>query len=158
VTKFDAFQGSIRELRVEVDQAKAGKADPAKLRTLVATARTRSGVLTAHLMVTARHNERSREHYQGLLSDVTVMRKQLEEMQVTMPFEAFDQGLTAIESKLPALTQQTPYTLLMMRIVEIGLPVLLSIFSVIFIFRYSLTEKRSREIKELIEQRNRINA
>ncbi len=158
VTKFDAFQGSVRELRTEVDHAKAGKADPAKMRTLVATARTRSGALAAHLEVTARHSDRSREHYQALLTDVAGMRKQLELMQVTMPLEAFDRELTVIETKLPALTQQTPYTLLMMRIVEIGLPVLLSLFSVFFIFRYSLTEKRSHEIKELLEQRNRIKA
>jgi Na+/melibiose symporter-like transporter len=42
----------------------------------------------------------------------------------------------------------------MMRIVEIGLPVLLSLLSVFFVFRYSLTEKRSHEIKDLLKQRN----
>ena len=52
------------------------------------------------------------------------------------------------------LTQQTPYTLLMMRVVEIGLPLLLSIFSIFFVLRYSLTEKRSHEIKEILKQRN----
>jgi Na+/melibiose symporter-like transporter len=48
----------------------------------------------------------------------------------------------------------------MMRVVEIGLPLFLSIFSVFFVIRYSLTEKRSREIKELLIQRNieRLNA
>ena len=52
------------------------------------------------------------------------------------------------------LTKQTPYTLLMMRVVEIGLPLLLSIFSIFFLLRYSLTEKRSHEIKELLKKRN----
>ena len=42
----------------------------------------------------------------------------------------------------------------MMRVVEIGLPVLLSIFSIFFLLRYSLTEKRSHEIKDLLKQRN----
>jgi Na+/melibiose symporter-like transporter len=42
----------------------------------------------------------------------------------------------------------------MMRVVEIGLPLLLSIFSILFILQYSLTEKRSHEIKDLLKQRN----
>jgi Na+/melibiose symporter-like transporter len=41
----------------------------------------------------------------------------------------------------------------MMRLVEIGLPALLSVFSILFLLRYSLTEKRSQEIKELLKQR-----
>ena len=42
----------------------------------------------------------------------------------------------------------------MMRVVEIGLPLLLGIFSIFFLLRYSLTEKRSHEIKNLLKQRN----
>ena len=42
----------------------------------------------------------------------------------------------------------------MMRVVEIGLPILLSIFSIFFVLRYTLTEKRSHEIKDLLKQRN----
>ena len=57
-------------------------------------------------------------------------------------------------SEFVQLTQQTPYTLLMMRVVEIGLPLLLSIFSIFFLLRYSLTEKRSHEIKALLKKRN----
>jgi Na+/melibiose symporter-like transporter len=65
-----------------------------------------------------------------------------------------DNELGTIESKIVPLTQQTPYTLLMMRVVEIGLPLLLSIFSIFFVLKYSLTEKRSHEIKDLLRQRN----
>jgi Na+/melibiose symporter-like transporter len=42
----------------------------------------------------------------------------------------------------------------MMRIVEIGLPILLSLLSIFFALRYSLTEKRSHEIKDLLKKRN----
>jgi len=38
------------------------------------------------------------------------------------------------------------------------LPLLLSIFSVFFVMRYSLTEKRSHEIKDLIKKRNEERA
>jgi Na+/melibiose symporter-like transporter len=45
----------------------------------------------------------------------------------------------------------------MMRVVEIGLPLLLSIFSIFFVLKYSLTEKRSHEIKDLLRERNVAN-
>lgn len=58
------------------------------------------------------------------------------------------------QKNVVTVKKQTPYTLLMMRVVEIGIPVLLSIFSLMFIFRYTLTEKRSLEIKELLKAKN----
>jgi len=75
-------------------------------------------------------------------------------MNAAISLVLLDNELGAIESKIVPLTQQTPYTLLMMRVVEIGLPLLLSLFSIFFVMRYSLTEKRSHEIKELLRQRN----
>ncbi len=66
-----------------------------------------------------------------------------------------DKELGTIENEIKSLTKQTPYTLLMMRVVEIGLPILLCIFSIFFIIRYSLTEKRSHEIKDLLAKRNK---
>ncbi|HSA04811.1 MAG TPA: hypothetical protein P5145_04375, partial [Tenuifilaceae bacterium] len=62
--------------------------------------------------------------------------------------------IDSVKTQLPKLTEQPPYTLLLMRIIEIGLPILLSIISLIFIYRYSLTEKRSIEIKQLLKDRN----
>jgi Na+/melibiose symporter-like transporter len=61
------------------------------------------------------------------------------------------------QKNVVTVKKQTPYTLLMMRVVEIGIPVLLSIFSLMFIFRYTLTEKRSLEIKELLKAKNTPN-
>ena len=71
-----------------------------------------------------------------------------------LPPDRLDEGLAAIEEEITQLTRQAPYTLLMMRVVEIGLPILLSVFSLFFVLRYTLTEKRSFEIKELLKQRN----
>ena len=68
--------------------------------------------------------------------------------------DVLDEGLGELEEEIMQLTRQAPYTLLMMRMVEIGLPILLSVFSFFFVFRYTLTEKRSLEIKELLKQRN----
>ena len=71
-----------------------------------------------------------------------------------MPLDQLDKELSTLETDLVQLTIQSPYTLLMMRVVEIGLPLLLSIFSIFFVLRYTLTEKRSHEIKDLLKQRN----
>jgi Na+/melibiose symporter-like transporter len=78
----------------------------------------------------------------------------LANMDVSVPLGVLDKELSTIESKIVPLKKQTPFTLLMMRIVEIGLPLFLSIFSIFFVLRYSLTEKRSHEIKELLRIRN----
>jgi Na+/melibiose symporter-like transporter len=75
-------------------------------------------------------------------------------MNTTLSLNFLDKQFGIIEREIVPLTKQTPYTLLMMRVVEIGLPLLLSIFSIFFVLRYTLTEKRSHEIKELLRQRN----
>jgi glycoside/pentoside/hexuronide:cation symporter, GPH family len=51
------------------------------------------------------------------------------------------------------LKLQAPKTLLRLRIVEIGLPLLLSIVSILLTLRYPLTEARCYEIKETLEKR-----
>ena len=75
-------------------------------------------------------------------------------MNMASSMEILDKELSAIKNNIVPLTKQTPYTLLMMRVVEIGLPLFLSLFSIFFVLRYSLTEKRSHEIKDLLKQRN----
>lgn len=54
-----------------------------------------------------------------------------------------------------ALSQQSPRTLLMLRVIEISLPLLLSIVSITLALRYPLTEERCYEIKAALEARNR---
>ena len=51
------------------------------------------------------------------------------------------------------LRRKSPDTLFRLRLVEIGLPLVLSVVSMLFLLRYPLTEQRCREIKELLGQR-----
>ena len=51
------------------------------------------------------------------------------------------------------LRRQSPDTLFRLRLVEIGLPLALSVVSILFVLRYPLTEQRCYEIKELLKQR-----
>jgi len=157
VTKVDALQGSVRELRSEVNAAIPGVPDAARLHPLIGKARTRAGALLAHFEVKAKNGGRNSSHYRELARDITDLRKGLDNMSAAVGAGALDRELIRIEQDLPRLTQQTPFTLLMMRIVEIGLPVLLSLFSLFFILRYSLTEARSHEIKDLLRARHDAN-
>jgi GPH family glycoside/pentoside/hexuronide:cation symporter len=56
------------------------------------------------------------------------------------------------------LAKQSPRTLLMLRVIEIGLPLVLSIFSILLTLRYPLTEERCYEIKALLEARKQDEA
>ena len=98
--------------------------------------------------------EETDKHYDQIMKEITVVRAKIANIQTTSSLASLDKDLGTIENDIMPLTQQTPYTLLMMRVVEIGLPFLLSLVSIFFVLKYSLTEKRSHEIKELLKQRN----
>jgi GPH family glycoside/pentoside/hexuronide:cation symporter len=135
------------------------QAIPLLLQTKLEKARVNALILTAHLddeSQTKRvtRSEKSKIHYAELLNGIGKINDQLAVMQPRQTLPALDKQLATIEEEIKSLTKQTPYTLLMMRVVEIGLPILLSLISIFFVLRYSLTEKRSHEIKELLKQRN----
>jgi Na+/melibiose symporter-like transporter len=59
----------------------------------------------------------------------------------------------ALPDLLLELRKQSPRTLFRLRLVEIGLPLALSVVSILLTLRYPLTEQRCYEIKELLKQR-----
>jgi glycoside/pentoside/hexuronide:cation symporter, GPH family len=154
VTKVDALQGSIRELHKEVQAQPAGEAPSVAMMEFLQKARTKSSELMAHLEEKATNDKHGKEHYKTLMQNMAGVNERLAGLDVSTSSESFDAVLSSIETDIMQLTVQSPYTLLMMRVVEIGLPVLLSLFSIFFVMKYSLTEKRSHEIKELIKKRN----
>jgi len=129
------------------------RAIPLTLQTKLVKARMYSFELRSHLEAKSLETKNSRKHYDDIMQKVNGVNNRLINMNVASSMEILDKELGAIEGSIVPLTQQTPYTLLMMRVVEIGLPLLLSIFSIFFVMRYSLTEKRSHEIKELLKKR-----
>jgi hypothetical protein len=98
--------------------------------------------------------EETDKHYAQIMKEITGVRARIAAIQTTSSLSSLDKDLGNIEHDIMPLTQQTPYTLLMMRVVEIGLPFLLSLLAIFFLLKYSLTEKRSHEIKDLLKQRN----
>jgi GPH family glycoside/pentoside/hexuronide:cation symporter len=130
------------------------EAIPLTLQTKLEKARMNSFELLSHLEDKSLKTQNSKEHYKNLMQNITGINNRLTNINATMSLELIDKELGTIEKEIKPLTLQTPYTLLMMRVFEIGLPLLLSIFSIFFVLRYSLTEKRSHEIKDLLKQRN----
>jgi len=135
------------------------KAIPLTLHTKLEKARKNSFELMAHLEGKSLKTKNSAAHYKQIMQNVTGVNDRLASMNPALPMDMLDKELGTIETEIVPLTKQTPYTLLMMRVVEIGLPLLLSLISIFFIVRFSLTEKRCHEIKELLRQRNteRVN-
>jgi hypothetical protein len=130
---------------------------PLTLETKLVKARMYSFELRSHLEAKSLETKNSREHYDVIMQEISGVNNRLAGMNTASSMVILDNELGAIESRIVPLTQQTPYTLLMMRVVEIGLPLLLSIFSIFFVLKYSLTEKRSHEIKDLLRERNVAN-
>ena len=129
------------------------QAIPLTLQTKIVKARMNSFELRSRLEDKSLGTKNSKEHYKKLMEEVTGVNNRLVNLNTKSSPDSLEKELGSIESSIRPLTQQTPYTLLMMRVVEIGLPLLLSIFSIFFVLRYSLTEKRSHEIKELLKKR-----
>jgi len=111
--------------------------------------------LEAHLKTRTKESEKSEEHYRELLENMANIRNDLSTFNTAKDPRLLEDELLQLEERIVPLKIQSPYTLFMMRLVEIGLPVLLSIFSFFFITRYSLTEERLQEIKQLLKARNK---
>ena len=148
------MQGSIRVIEKEAESLNEGNAATANLADLLQDAREKSTALITHFKEEVEKDNKNALHYESLIQLANDIGSKINNLNPDLQPDELVKQVAEIEKSTVALTQQSPFTLLMMRIVEIGLPVLLSIFSIFFIFRYSLTEKRSLEIKELLKERN----
>ncbi|MEJ2595040.1 MAG: MFS transporter [bacterium] len=148
VTKVDALQGSVRELRSEVEVDQDIPDRTARLEELINKSGDRAEALREHLETAAQETDRDPEHYHSILQSIGDVNDRIDALEPTAAEDKLGAELIPIEEEIEKLKRQSPYTLLMMRVVEIGLPLLLSLFSFFFIFRYTLTENRIQEIKE----------
>jgi len=95
-------------------------------------------------------------HYKELETISNEISERLMLMKANPTLAVIQSEIKATEQNIVPLKKQTPYTLLMMRIIEIGLPIILSLISILLILRYTLTEKRLVEIKELLANKNQF--
>lgn len=124
------------------------------LRTDILKAEMASFELMSHLAGKSADDINNSAHYADLIGISSTLYARVSTIDASSPPQTLDNELGLIEKDIVPLTRQSPYTLLMMRIVEIGLPLLLSIFSIFFVLRYTLTEKRSRQVQEQLRERN----
>jgi Na+/melibiose symporter-like transporter len=155
VTKVDRLYGDVRELRATLTSSAApeGAVGP-----LLERARRDAAELHSYLQGKALAGEqgagKGAEHYSALAHTTETVKDKLAGLSAAPKPGNLEAQLGSIDAALVLLTKQQPYTLLMMRAVEIGLPLLACCLSLLFILRYSLTEERSREIKAQLEQRH----
>jgi GPH family glycoside/pentoside/hexuronide:cation symporter len=99
------------------------------------------------------------EHFLGLFKQVEVVRTTTQGLldnsadSVTKPKE-LTQAANALMQQVLLLEPQSPITLFRLRLVEIGMPLLLSVISIFLALRYPLTEARCHEIKRELEARH----
>lgn len=160
VTKVDKLHGDVRDMRATVMESRS-HAHPHQRASLQLSAslehaRADAADLGSYFdrKISAKDAPRNSEHYRALARSSDEIRSQLSSMSAQAP-DALPAQLASIEATLKQLTRQPPFTLLLMRAVEIGLPLLACLLALLFVRRYALTETRSREIKEQLARRHR---
>lgn len=146
VTKVDKLQGEVRALLAQPSGA--------DLQARLDKATTAATDLRTYLGKKAESGIKSREHYQRLAHTTEQVEAALSSLQAMAPSTVLKDQLTAVEKQTVELTKQPPYTLLLMRIVEIGLPLIACLLSLLSVLGYALTEARSREIKDELARRH----
>ena len=128
-------------------QAEAGpRGDGAPVDRLAADA----GRLRSHLESRLATQPAEAPHTHALLAHLGAVEKLAE--------DAGDPALSRrvageLAAQAQLLRRQSPATLFRLRLVEIGLPLALSLVSILLVLRYPLTEQRCCEIKQLLRRR-----
>jgi GPH family glycoside/pentoside/hexuronide:cation symporter len=171
-TAFDERQNvSVEALRGEIavikEQAEKWQKEDTKtedrlgtLRNQLSQAIDQSNKLQQHFAKRARDYPDQSEHFQQLIQSTAYLRSQIRnELRASSDNLAADpdQVIRLANNFLQQTTylkQQAPKTLFRLRLVEIGVPLALSIVSILLTLRYPLTEARSYEIKAALQQRH----
>ena len=154
VKQVDQLQGSLGEIHAEL---KITPLQNDKLSSLIRQAAEQAAELNAYL-TEPKQAPLSQSHQQQLLVAAGSVQQQLKQLaEQENPSQQLSETLASVDKLLPQLKQQAPASLLRMRIVEIGLPLLLSLISLLFAWRYPLTEQRCQEIKQTLLARRQSN-
>ncbi|HEX5660599.1 MAG TPA: MFS transporter [Polyangiales bacterium] len=141
----DADPKQVRVLKREIQNLRA--------RAKLEITRVHAVELRVYLQSRAASGD-SAEHYRELADASKEIGATLAHMTEALAPEKLQAELVDVTRALAALSQQSPYTLFRMRSIEIGLPLVACLFSLLFVLRYRLTEGRSREIKDQLAQRH----
>lgn len=122
--------------------------------------RGHTDTLQIHFADRIENHPENEAHVHGLIEQLETIDSSIKALRsnpqqaITKPKQLIEE-LASLKATLASLTQQKPRTLLMLRIIEIGLPLVLSVISILLTLRYPLTEARCYEIKAELDRRKR---
>jgi GPH family glycoside/pentoside/hexuronide:cation symporter len=157
------LQGAVAVLKAEAEQWSKNSVEidarVARLNDQIETVVRNSDKLQEHFDERMRDNPELIEHLGRLIerteavrSDAISIRSRALQL-ASDPPQVVREVETLFEQTM-LLKQQTPKTLFRLRLVEIGLPLALSIVSIVLTLRYPLTEARCYEIKQALQARH----
>ena len=154
VTLVDDLEGSIREFMVVLNNNPDNQLETARFNEAINAMNTRSDALKKHLNQKALEHSNSKTHYEDLIDHLNAIDNLIIRLDIGQQGKILSEAVGTIEAQVAPLKRQAPFTLQVMKAIEIGTPLVMSLFSLIFIMGFNLTEKRSLEIKERLISRN----
>jgi glycoside/pentoside/hexuronide:cation symporter, GPH family len=159
----DALSGNIVVIKAEAErwltQEVEAEARIAKFVQEIENMITNADKLRAHFAQRIEDHPDQADHISPLIEHVDAISSKAKDLRarsanaVATPKELIDE-VDDLLQQTNQLKQQAPQTLFRLRLVEIGLPLLLSIVSILLTLRYPLTETRCYEIKEALKRRH----
>jgi GPH family glycoside/pentoside/hexuronide:cation symporter len=158
----EAMHGSIERIKAEVETSRTPDQQVETQATLDQHFQRlieNSDKLRQHFVQQIEEHPDQTQHLGSLVEQNESVRSKVEALRATAsgPEINMNEIARAAESllgRMPLLKQQSPKTLLRLRVIEITVPLALSIVSILLTLRYPLTEARCYEIKEALKQRH----
>ena len=159
----DALGGNIVVMKTEAElwltQEVEAQARSAKFVQQIKDMITNADKLRAHFVQRMDEHPDQAEHIGSLIEHVDSISSEAKDLRarsaslVATPADVINKADELLQ-QTNQLKKQDPRTLFRLRLVEIGLPLVLSIVSILLTLRYPLTEARCYDIKEALKKRH----
>jgi len=151
----DSLTGKVAAMKTSAESNENTSKLPDSLGSMIDMAED----LRRHFEERAEMYPTQQEHIARLIERTDAVRSEAAALRdrtsaATLPNAAMARELDSLLQHMGALKQQAPKTLFRLRLVEIGLPLLMSIASIALTLRYPLTEARCYEIKQALKERH----
>jgi GPH family glycoside/pentoside/hexuronide:cation symporter len=151
----DALMGKVTAMKTS---AEANEKTP-NIPEMLGQAISMTEKLRSHFEERAQEYPAQQGHIAGLIERTDEIRSEAAALRdkitaAPLPSTAVGVELDALLRHMGELKQQAPKTLFRLRLVEIGLPLVMSMVSIALTLRYPLTESRCYEIKEALKRRH----
>jgi GPH family glycoside/pentoside/hexuronide:cation symporter len=159
----DALQGNLALIESQAQKwAKTGTIPADRISTVdeqIGRALANHETVRRHLDERAQSDPDQSEYFAALIARTDAIRARVDALReraansASAPEEVVEEA-QALFDETQLLKRQPPKTLFRLRLVEIGLPLLMSCISIVLTLSYPLTEERWREIKSALDKRH----